>query len=227
MLKQFVRWIKRVFTGWPQHAETVFYVVAAIGVVVGGFFTLCQFEYAEWIKPTYVESPSVVVFGTIRKIGEDNGYVILGYRINITNTRDTDATIVALAITANGHQFTKLDVPRGWLNKPNENYSRYGRDDNITPIFRKVVLTDFAVLGNAEGLTLMPKETYPVTGRFLVKAHTYSLVALFVSVGYVRNAKPGEAPTKAKFIGKNITLYSGKSDPNYKHLDTVVDEITP
>jgi hypothetical protein len=224
---------RRVIAWIHRHADRLFYLTTAASFLVGGAWALWNFEYQEWLKPSFLDPPSVIVFGTLQKLGEYRGFDILGYRVNIKNTADTDAAIVAFAVTANGHRYNRLEMSRGPQSDPNSDYRRYGRDDKITPLFRRVSLSVFAKTGGEDGLNLMPRDTYPVVGRFLVKKDVYNLVVLFVSVGYVKHAKPLQEPTSVTFSKNNnnnmniVNLSSSKGDRNYESLGTQIDEIVP
>jgi hypothetical protein len=221
---------KQVVDGIHKHAEPMFYLVAGVSIVVGGVWALLTFEFQEWLKPADFE-PSVMASGTLQKLGEDHSFMLLGYRCTIRNTGPVNAAIVAVAVTANGYRYAKLDTPRGERDLPQNNYRRYGRDDNVTPLFRKVQLTGFATGGDQSGLDLARGESYPIVGAFLVKKNTYDAVTLYVSLGYVKDASPGSEPTDVRFLYPkdlpNVVRFFGKFDPKYVPVETQVDQITP
>jgi hypothetical protein len=221
---------KRLLAAIKAYAEPVFYALASASIIVGGIWVFSSFAYAEWIKPDLFEDPSLVLSGAIHKIGDDRGFEILAWRINVRNAGDNQVSIVAFGVTANGHHFTKLETPVGNPNNLEIDYQRYGAGDYIVPLYRKVQFTGFATGQPGTGLSLMPSESYTVNGRFLVKGNAYDLVGLFVSVGYVKGEpRLGAEPTKVGLLDRNTNIlqFSGKRDRHYFHDEMQVDLVKP
>lgn len=206
---------------------TVRDLVEIAAILLAGIWAIYIFAYEQRIKPAY-ESPSLLVSGSLRKVGERNGLLQLGFRGTVRNAGHADVSIVALGFSANGIRYTTDGTP--YFHHASPGLTVFQRDARIAShisVYRQVELTRFVDKRYDGGITVSPGEEVPYSGIFLVKRAEFDAVTLFGSIAFTKSAVEGGYPT---LVGSNwdgaAYFESANHDPNYYSLEVTLDQIS-
>lgn len=202
-------------------------VVEIVAILAAGIWALYVFAYEQRIKPAN-EPPSLLVAGSLHRVGERNGLVQVGFNGSVRNTGHTDVAIVALGISANGVRYTANGTPL--LNHASPGLTLYQRDARVSsrvPVYRQIELTRFVDKRYGGGITVSPGEAVPFSGIFIVKRAEFDAITLYGSIAYAKVGIDGGYPTKISFTPDGaIEFNPANHNRAYFSLEVTLDQIS-
>jgi hypothetical protein len=219
------RWFHRRSS---RHVANVLDLLTIAAILGGGIWAVVVFAYP--ITKSRFEPPSLSLAGSLRNLGtQAKGHLsVVAYECRIENTGLTNASVAAFAITVFGHNDdTSTLVPA-----PGETiFHQYGKNDRQSLLFRRIYFTNYSDAKLPKSLEILPSESYPLVGDFLVAKKKYDMISLSLSIGYAKDAKPGGDPTSIKYYSPNIyvpVFYDARdaNDEYYKEAHATVAETT-
>ena len=206
---------------------TVRDVVEIVAILVAGIWAIYIFVYEQRIKPAN-ESPSLLVSGSLQKVGERHGLVQLRFSGTVRNAGHGDVSIVALGFSANGIRYTTNGTPFYKSMSPGLSvYQRDARTGAHISVYRQIELTRFVDSRYGGGITVTPGEEVPYSGIFLVKSAEFDAVTLFGSVAFAKAAINGGYPTKVASNWDGAVYFDNVNrNPNYYSLEVTLDQIS-
>jgi hypothetical protein len=202
-------------------------LIEIVAILAAGFWAIYVFAYEQRIKPAG-EPPSVLLSGTLARLGERNGLVQLKFKGSVRNTGHGNVSLVALGFVADGLRYTSSGTPDSRRLSPGSTlFQRDARVDSRTLVYRRTELTRFVDKKYGGGITLSPGVEIPYSGIFLVKSGEFDAITFYGSAAYAKVATDGEYPTRIAYTGDGaITFDSLNQDPNYYSLEVTLDQIT-
>jgi hypothetical protein len=200
-------------------------IVEVVAIIAAGIWALYTFVYVERIKPAG-EPPSVVLTGSLHRLGERNGLVQMEYQATLRNTGQTRVNVIAVAFTVNGTKYATTRTPTTVSPySGTTEYFRTGRVLFIRPVFRAVDLTRFAKPEYGGGYEIGPGEQIPYSGVFLVRRSEFDALTFD---GSVADSKyDGTYPSKVNTTPAGAVYFtSTNGDAQYHSLQVTLDRAT-
>lgn len=202
-------------------------LIEIVAILAAGIWAIYVFAYEQRIKPAG-EPPSVLLSGSLHRLGARGGLVQLGYDGAIRNTGRSDVSLIALGFVANGLRYTAKGSTLGDRLSPGlALYERDARVGSRVLTYRQTELTRFANKRFGGGITISPGEQVPFSGIFLVKSGEFDAIVLYGSVAYTKRGIDGAYPTKITDTPNGAVYFDSlKKDPNYYSIEVTLDQIT-
>jgi hypothetical protein len=202
-------------------------LIEIVAILAAGIWAIYVFAYEQRIKPA-AEPPSVLLSGSLHKLGMRDGLTQLGFKGTLRNNGSGNVSLVALGFTANGFRYTTQGTPL--LSPVAPGSTLYQRDARIGAralVYRETELTRFVDKRYRGGIIISPGEEIPYSGIFLVKNGEFDSVTLYGSAAFTKTPKEGAYPTRIGYTRDGaVTFNSPSNDPNYYSLEVTLDQIT-
>lgn len=202
-------------------------VVEIVAILAAGIWALYVFAYEQRIKPAN-EPPSLLVAGSLHRVGERKGLVQVGFSGTVRNAGHADVAIVALGISANGVRYTANGTPL--VNHASPGLTLYQRDARVSsrvPVYRQIELTRFVDKRYGGGITVSPGEAVPFSGIFIVRRAEFDAITLYGSIAYAKVGIDGGYPTKIDFTPDGaIEFNPANRNREYFSLEVTLDQIS-
>jgi hypothetical protein len=202
-------------------------LIEIVAILAAGIWAIYVFAYEQRIKPA-AQPPSVLISGSLHKLGERNGLVQLGYKGTLRNTGSTGVSLIALGFTAVGFRYATRGTPV--LSTLAPGATLYQRDARVSArelVYRATELERFVDRRYGGDLTLSPGEEIPFSGIFLVKRGEFDSITFYGSAAFTKIAKIGAYPTTIGYTRDGaVTFDSPNHDPNFHALEVTLDQLT-
>lgn len=201
-------------------------LIEIVAILAAGIWAIYVFAYEQRIKPAALP-PSVLISGSLQKLGERNGLVQLGYKGTLRNTGSNDVSLIALGFTANGFRYATQGTPRLSTIAPGSTlYQRDARVGARTLVYRATELESFVNRRYGGDITISPGEEIPFSGIFLVKHGEFDSITFYGSAAFTKVAKEGGYPTTIGYTRDGaVTFDSPNHDPNYHAREVTLDQL--
>jgi hypothetical protein len=202
-------------------------LIEIVAILAAGIWAIYVFAYEQRIKPA-AQPPSVLISGSLHKLGERNGLVQLGYKGTLRNMGSTNVSLIALGFTANGFRYATQGTPRLSTLAPGSTlYQRDARIGARALVYRATELESFVDRRYGGDITLSPGEEIPFSGIFLVKREEFDSITFYGSAAFTKIAKEGAYPTTIGYTRDGaVTFDSPNHDPNFHALEVTLDQLT-
>lgn len=197
-------------------------IVEVLAILAAGAWAIYTFIYLERIKPA-ADPPSLVMSGSLHRLGERNGLVQFSYGGIIRNNGRTHVYLIGEGYTVDGLRVKSNSKPvvvqryRGSLE-----YDRDARIASEAVVYRRYELTRYADATVGGGFDIDPGQEIPFTGIFAVKADEFDSIALYGSIAYAK--EPGPHPTRVGLtFDKAAYFMPAKDDPGYHSIEVTLD----
>jgi hypothetical protein len=211
----------------PHSLAPVRDLIEIVAILAAGIWAIYIFAYEQRIKPA-AEPPSVLLSGSLHKLGTRNGLVQLGFKGTLRNTGHANVSLIALGFTANGLRYTSKGTP--FSNQVSLGSTLFSRDARVgmqTLVFRETELTRYVDKRYGGGITISPEEEIPFSGIFLVKNGEFDAITLYGSAAFTKIATEGGYPTRIGHTRDGAVTFNSLNDnPNYYSLEVTLDHIT-
>ncbi len=207
--------------------STVRDVVEIVAIVAAGLWALYVFVYEQRIKPAS-EPPSLILTGSLHRLGAQNGLTRIGMNATILNNGHTNASLIATSFAADGLRYSANAVPM--IDRSIDGLTTYERDGRIssrTLVYRIVELTRQISPKYSTSFTLAPGQSVPYSAIFVVKSGEFDTIALYGSLAYTKNDIEGGYPTKIQYTPTNAVFFdSANRNPDYYSQEITLDQVS-
>jgi hypothetical protein len=187
--------------------STVRDVVEIVAILAAGIWALYVFVYEQRIKPAS-EPPSLILSGSLHRLGERDGLIRLGMNATVMNNGNTNASLIATSFAADGLRYSANAVPI--TDKSIDGVTTYERDGRVTKrtlVYRIVELTREISPKYSTSFTLTPGQSVPYSAIFVVKSGQFDTITLYGSLAYTKNDIQGGYPTKIEYTPTNAIFF--------------------
>jgi hypothetical protein len=202
-------------------------VVEIAAILAAGIWALYVFAYEQRIKPAS-EPPSLVLTGSLHRLGAHNGLIRLSMNATILNNGHTNASLIATSFAADGLRYTANAVPT--TDRSIDGLTTYERDGRVasrTLVFRIIELTRQVSPKHSTSFTLSPGQTVPYSAIFVVKSGEFDSISLYGSLAYTKNGVQGGYPTNIQYTPTNAVFFdSTNRDPDYYSEEITLDQVS-
>ena len=197
-------------------------IVEVLAILAAGAWAIYTFIYIERIKPA-ADPPSLVMTGSLHKLGERKGLIQFSYSGVIQNNGRVRAYLIGQAYTVTGIGLTTNTRPTSL--RPYAGSLEYDRDARIksdTVIYRRYSLTRFANPEFGGGYPIDPSQEVPFTGIFAVKSGEFDSLALYGSIAYGK--EPKAHPTQVAETHDGAAYFMPtKDEVDYNAIEVTLD----
>lgn len=197
-------------------------IIEVLAILAAGAWAIYTFIYVERIKPA-ADPPSLVMTGSLHKLGERNGLVQFSYGGVIRNNGRTHVYLIGEGYTVDGFRVKTNSTPV--LTQPYRGALEYDRDARIASeavIYRRYSLTHYADPGIGGGFDIDPGQEIPFTGIFAVRSNEFDSIALYGSIAYGK--EPGAHPTRVALTRDRAAYFMpAKDEPDYHSIEVTLD----
>ncbi len=202
-------------------------VVEIVAILAAGMWALYVFAYEQRIKPA-AEPPSLLLSGTLQRMGEHNGLLQVGFKGSVLNNGHAQASIIAVGFSAEGLRYATSGAPV--LDRSVTGTTFYQRDARVASrelVCRIVELTRFASTAYTGGFTLSPGQQVPYSAIFVVRKSQFDSITLYGSIAYAKLPIDGGYPTKVEHAATGaISFEPVTPNPNYNAIEVTLDQIS-
>ena len=85
-------------------------VIEVVAIIIAGFWAFYVFVYENRIKPSF-ENPDVNVTASMQRLGERNGLVAVGMRVDLHNLGSVKTNFIGIAINVSGERVVPSTPP--------------------------------------------------------------------------------------------------------------------
>jgi len=207
--------------------STIRDVVEIVAILAAGVWALYVFVYEQRIKPAS-EPPSLILTGSLHRLGAHDGLIRIGMTASILNNGHTDATLIATSFAAEGLRYTANAAPT--TDRSIDGLTTYERDGRIasrTLVYRVVELTRQVSPKYSTSFTVGPGQTVPYSAIFVVKSGEFDSIALYGSLAYTKIKLEGGYPTKIEYTPTNAVYFeSPNRNPDYNSQEITLDQVS-
>ena len=207
--------------------STIRDVVEVVAILLAGLWALYVFVYEQRIKPAS-EPPSLILTGSLHRLGAQNGLIRIGMNATILNNGHTNASLIATSFAADGLRYSANAAPV--TDRSIDGLTTYERDGRVasrTLVYRIVELTRQVSSKYSTSFTLSPGQTVPYSSIFVVKSGEFDTIALYGSLAYTKNDVQGGYPTKIQYTQSNAVFFdSVNRNPDYFSQEITLDQVS-
>jgi hypothetical protein len=207
--------------------STVRDVVEIVAILAAGIWAMYVFVYEQRIKPAS-EPPSLILTGSLHRLGAQNGLIRIGMNATILNNGHTNASLIATSFAADGLRYSANAAPV--TDRSIDGLTTYERDGRIssrTLVYRIVELTRQISPKYSTSFTLAPGQSVPYSAIFVVKSGEFDTIVLYASLAYTKNDIEGGYPTKIQYTPTNAVFFdSANHNPDYYSQEFTLDQVS-
>lgn len=206
----------------PSAAALVRDIVEVIAIVAAGAWAIYTFIYVERIKPA-ADPPSLVMSGTLHKLGERKGLTQFSYDGTIRNNGNTNVYLIGEGYTVIGFRLASNSAPVSVKPYPGSlEYDRDARIESQAVIYRRYALSRFASPKFGGGYEMFPGQQVPFTGLFAVKSGEFDSIALYGGIAYGKDSKAH--PTVVAHTNDGAVYFMPvKGESDYNEIEATLD----
>jgi hypothetical protein len=200
-------------------------IIEIVAILAAGAWAIYTFVYEERIKPAG-DPPSVVLTGSLQRLGERDGMVQMGFRATLRDIGHTRVYIIAQAISAVAQEYTRDATPA--VTHPFPGVTEYDRSARIArsvTVYRQEEFTRYADPKYKSGFELDPGDQIPYSGIFLVPKRSFDSVTIFGSVAFSKYRDV--YPTTLTSLQNGVVIFTSTNhSPHYADIEITLDRAT-
>lgn len=200
-------------------------IIEIVAILAAGAWAIYTFVYEQRILPAN-QPPSLLLTGSLQRIGERGGMVQMAYRATLRNTGHVRVYVIAMSFAGLGLRYTSKGVPSTVHPVPGATeYMRSARVVSSTTVYRAQELTRYVDPRYTLGYEIDPGEQIPFSDIFLVRKGAFDTVTLEGSVAYSKFER--EYPTTVTVMPNGVTHFvNAARRQGYDNLDVTLDRAT-